>query len=214
MESLHLSFSRAVEACIFKGYKIDPSTTLSHLFYANDAVFIGEWSHSNLKGIMNILRCFSLLSGMSINIQKSHLLGVGIPDNCVAEAAKNLLMLSKEGDRKIAWVKLSKCLLLKIREGWEFLDSFALIQSALPSTVDGFGTKNGRWCFPEVKVVRSMLECLDSSSTVIAVFFVITVPSRIASHYSSCCSVAKDIQRSIICRWWNLDFILMSRNED
>ncbi|GJT30237.1 RNA-directed DNA polymerase, eukaryota [Tanacetum coccineum] len=90
MESLHLSFSRAVEAGIFKGYKIDPSTTLSHLFYADDAVFIGEWSHSNLKGIMNILRCFSLLSGMSINIQKSHLLGVGIPDNCVAEAAKSI----------------------------------------------------------------------------------------------------------------------------
>ncbi|GJR31178.1 RNA-directed DNA polymerase, eukaryota [Tanacetum coccineum] len=63
---------------------------LSHLFYADDAVFIGEWSHSNLKGIMNILRCFSLLSGMSINIQKSHLLGVGIPDNCVAEAAKSI----------------------------------------------------------------------------------------------------------------------------
>ncbi|GKA33664.1 RNA-directed DNA polymerase, eukaryota [Tanacetum coccineum] len=76
MESLHLSFSRAVEAGIFKGYKIDPFTTLSHLFYADDAVFIGEWSHSNLKGIMNI--------------QKRHLLGVGIPDNCVAEAAKSI----------------------------------------------------------------------------------------------------------------------------
>ncbi|GJV71286.1 RNA-directed DNA polymerase, eukaryota [Tanacetum coccineum] len=39
---------------------------------------------------MNILRCFFLLSGISINIQKSHLLGVGIPDNCVAEAAKSI----------------------------------------------------------------------------------------------------------------------------
>nr|GEY80631.1 RNA-directed DNA polymerase, eukaryota [Tanacetum cinerariifolium] len=46
MESLHLSFSRAVETRIF--------------------------------------------TGMSINIQKSHLLGVGIPDNCVAEAAKSI----------------------------------------------------------------------------------------------------------------------------
>ncbi|GJZ99502.1 RNA-directed DNA polymerase, eukaryota [Tanacetum coccineum] len=77
MKSLHLLFSRAVEAGIFTGFRIDPSITLSHLFYADDAVFIGEWSHANLKGIMNILRCFSLLSGMSINIQKSHLLGVG-----------------------------------------------------------------------------------------------------------------------------------------
>nr|GEU64793.1 RNA-directed DNA polymerase, eukaryota [Tanacetum cinerariifolium] len=90
MESLHLSFSWAVEAGIFTGFRVDHSITLYHLFYADDAVFIGEWSHSNLKGIMNILRCFSLLSGMSINIQKSHLLGVGIPDNCVAEAAKSI----------------------------------------------------------------------------------------------------------------------------
>nr|GEV06986.1 RNA-directed DNA polymerase, eukaryota [Tanacetum cinerariifolium] len=62
-ESLHLSFSWATEAGIFTGFRVDHSITLSHLFYADDAVFIGEWSHSNLKGIMNILRCFSLLSG-------------------------------------------------------------------------------------------------------------------------------------------------------
>ncbi|GJS28610.1 hypothetical protein Tco_0489230 [Tanacetum coccineum] len=44
IESLHLSFSRVIEAGIFTGIKIDSSTTLSHLFYADDAVFIGEWS--------------------------------------------------------------------------------------------------------------------------------------------------------------------------
>ncbi|GKG55639.1 hypothetical protein Tco_0574533, partial [Tanacetum coccineum] len=37
MEALHLSFSRALKAGIFSGYKIDSSTTLSHLFYADDA---------------------------------------------------------------------------------------------------------------------------------------------------------------------------------
>ncbi|GJS93081.1 RNA-directed DNA polymerase, eukaryota [Tanacetum coccineum] len=42
----------------------------------------------NLKGIMHILRCFSILSGMTINFQKSQLLGVGICDNHVIEAAK------------------------------------------------------------------------------------------------------------------------------
>nr|GEV89342.1 RNA-directed DNA polymerase, eukaryota [Tanacetum cinerariifolium] len=68
MEALHLSFSRAVDAGIFSGYKIDSSTTLSHLFYADDAVFIGEWSHSNLRGIMNILRCFSLLSAKGVDL--------------------------------------------------------------------------------------------------------------------------------------------------
>ncbi|GJZ65776.1 RNA-directed DNA polymerase, eukaryota [Tanacetum coccineum] len=51
MESLHLSFSRAVEARIFKGYKIDPSTTLSHLFYADDAVFIDNCVAEAAKSI-------------------------------------------------------------------------------------------------------------------------------------------------------------------
>nr|GEY95876.1 RNA-directed DNA polymerase, eukaryota [Tanacetum cinerariifolium] len=69
------------------GIKIESSTTLSYLFYADDAVFIGEWSRGNLTGIMHTLRCFSLLSGLSINIKKSQLLGVGIPDSHVLEAA-------------------------------------------------------------------------------------------------------------------------------
>ncbi|GJV20082.1 RNA-directed DNA polymerase, eukaryota [Tanacetum coccineum] len=90
MESLHLSFSRAVKAGFFTGIGIGYSLTISHLFYADDAVFIGDWSYNNLKGIMNILRCFSLLSGLSINIKKSHLLGVGIPDSIVSAAAMSL----------------------------------------------------------------------------------------------------------------------------
>nr|GEV99269.1 putative RNA-directed DNA polymerase, eukaryota, reverse transcriptase zinc-binding domain protein [Tanacetum cinerariifolium] len=63
METLHLSFSRAEQAGIFSGYKINPSVSLSHLFYADDAVFIGDWSNDNLRG-------------------------VGISDEMVAEAAK------------------------------------------------------------------------------------------------------------------------------
>ncbi|GKE14099.1 RNA-directed DNA polymerase, eukaryota [Tanacetum coccineum] len=79
MESLHLSLSRAIEEGIFKGIKIGSSLNISHLFYADDAVFIGEWSIANLSGITHILHCFSLLSGLTINLKKSHLLGVEIP---------------------------------------------------------------------------------------------------------------------------------------
>ncbi|GJY88561.1 hypothetical protein Tco_0503189 [Tanacetum coccineum] len=77
MESLHLSFSRAVDEGIFTGIKIDSSLNISYLFYADDEVFIGEWSMTNISGITYILHCFSLLSGLTINIRKSHLLGVG-----------------------------------------------------------------------------------------------------------------------------------------
>ncbi|GJT54119.1 RNA-directed DNA polymerase, eukaryota [Tanacetum coccineum] len=90
MESLHLLVSRAIEAGIFKGIKIDSTLNISHLFYADDVVFIGEWSHSNLFGITNILHCFSLLSGLSINLKKSNLLGVGVRSEYVKDAAVNL----------------------------------------------------------------------------------------------------------------------------
>ncbi|GKC07669.1 RNA-directed DNA polymerase, eukaryota, partial [Tanacetum coccineum] len=90
MESLHLSFSRVVDAGIFKGIKIDNSTTISHLFYADDAVFVGEWSDDNLSSVMHALHCFSLASGLKINVKKSHLLGVGIHDLIVAAAASTL----------------------------------------------------------------------------------------------------------------------------
>nr|GEU33284.1 hypothetical protein [Tanacetum cinerariifolium] len=90
MESLHLSFTRIIDAGMFTGVMIDSSVMISHLFYADDTVFIGEWSQKNFKGIMYMLHCFSILSGLSINIMKSHLLGVGIPSSQVLEAASSM----------------------------------------------------------------------------------------------------------------------------
>nr|GFB40227.1 RNA-directed DNA polymerase, eukaryota [Tanacetum cinerariifolium] len=90
MESLHLSFSRVIEAGIFTGIKIDSVTTLSHLFYADDAILVGEWSRENLNGIMNMLCYFSLMSGLSINLKKSQLLGVGVPNSYVQDATMSI----------------------------------------------------------------------------------------------------------------------------
>nr|GEW41474.1 RNA-directed DNA polymerase, eukaryota [Tanacetum cinerariifolium] len=43
MESLHISFSRATSVGVFNGIRINDSTVISHLFYADDAIFMGEW---------------------------------------------------------------------------------------------------------------------------------------------------------------------------
>nr|GFC15085.1 RNA-directed DNA polymerase, eukaryota [Tanacetum cinerariifolium] len=67
MESLHLSVTRAVNDGIFKGLRITGSSSLSHLFYADDAVFIGEWSIENLDNLLKILNCFHLASGLCIH---------------------------------------------------------------------------------------------------------------------------------------------------
>nr|GEV88236.1 RNA-directed DNA polymerase, eukaryota [Tanacetum cinerariifolium] len=87
MESLHLSVTRAVNDGIFKGLRITGSSSLSHLFYADDAVFIGEWSIENLDNILKILNCFHLASGLCINMNKSHVLGVGVPLDIVRQGA-------------------------------------------------------------------------------------------------------------------------------
>ncbi|GJW39612.1 RNA-directed DNA polymerase, eukaryota [Tanacetum coccineum] len=41
MESLHLSFQRVVDAGMYKGIKLSPLLNLSHMFYVDDAVFVG-----------------------------------------------------------------------------------------------------------------------------------------------------------------------------
>ncbi|GKE22856.1 RNA-directed DNA polymerase, eukaryota [Tanacetum coccineum] len=43
MESLHLSFNNVVNAGLYNGIQIDESLNLSHLFYADDVIFVGKW---------------------------------------------------------------------------------------------------------------------------------------------------------------------------
>ncbi|GJT16324.1 RNA-directed DNA polymerase, eukaryota [Tanacetum coccineum] len=90
MESLHLSFSRTVDVGIFKGIQIGKDFTLSHLFYSDDDVFIGEWSDENLSRILHVLHCFSLAYGLKISVKKSHLLRVGVSNDATVAVVTNL----------------------------------------------------------------------------------------------------------------------------
>nr|GEZ71728.1 RNA-directed DNA polymerase, eukaryota [Tanacetum cinerariifolium] len=85
-----MSFTRAIDECVFKGVHLHGLTSISHLFYADYVMFIEEWSDDNLKGIINILQCFFLASGLKINIQKSQVLGVGVPSSIVMQAASSI----------------------------------------------------------------------------------------------------------------------------
>nr|GEZ11567.1 hypothetical protein [Tanacetum cinerariifolium] len=97
MESLHLSFSRAVEEGLFKGICLNGPVSISHLFYANDAMFIREWSDANLRGIINILKCFFLASGLQININKSQVFIALIPKIPDANMVKDFRPISLIG---------------------------------------------------------------------------------------------------------------------
>ncbi|KAJ9536040.1 hypothetical protein OSB04_un000800 [Centaurea solstitialis] len=47
------------------------NVTISHLQYADDAIFFGKWNKVNLKNHIKILECFRILSGLKINLRKS-----------------------------------------------------------------------------------------------------------------------------------------------
>ncbi|GJS57557.1 RNA-directed DNA polymerase, eukaryota, partial [Tanacetum coccineum] len=87
MESLHLSFQNLVEAGMFKGIALDPSTIISHMFYADDAVFVGQWDNSNINTVIYALKCFEKASGLCINMSKSKIMGIAVNDEKVNQVA-------------------------------------------------------------------------------------------------------------------------------
>ncbi|GJX09413.1 RNA-directed DNA polymerase, eukaryota [Tanacetum coccineum] len=90
METLHISFQRVVDAGMFHGIKLGDSVNLSHMFYADDAVFVGEWSERNITTLVHVLDCFHKASGLKINMSKSKIMGFHVEAGKVARAAEKL----------------------------------------------------------------------------------------------------------------------------
>ncbi|GKE70212.1 hypothetical protein Tco_1528284 [Tanacetum coccineum] len=61
-------------------YHLKP-VIISHLQFANDTLFIGQWSLANAKNLSSILTCFHLASGLKVNFNKSKLYGIGAHSN-------------------------------------------------------------------------------------------------------------------------------------
>nr|GFD22458.1 RNA-directed DNA polymerase, eukaryota, reverse transcriptase zinc-binding domain protein [Tanacetum cinerariifolium] len=60
------------------------------MFYADDAIFMGQWSESNIDTIVKVLDCFNSASGLRINMTKSKLLGISLEDDKVKQAAAKI----------------------------------------------------------------------------------------------------------------------------
>jgi len=69
MEALHVMIEKAKMVDKIKGIRVgDGETLISHLFYADDAVFLGDWCKNNVHNIVLLLQCFFLASGLKLNI--------------------------------------------------------------------------------------------------------------------------------------------------
>ncbi|GJY05669.1 RNA-directed DNA polymerase, eukaryota [Tanacetum coccineum] len=90
MESLHLSVQRVVDEGMFHGINLGGVVNLSHMFYADDAVFVGQWSESNISTLVHVLECFHRVSGLKINMSKSKIMGIHVDNVNVSRAANKL----------------------------------------------------------------------------------------------------------------------------
>nr|GFA67488.1 RNA-directed DNA polymerase, eukaryota [Tanacetum cinerariifolium] len=144
MESLHLSFQRVVDAGIFKGIKLSSSLSISHMFYANDAVFVGQWCDGNITTLVHVLECFYRASGLRINMSKSKIMGVLVDNdkvhtwNEVVDRVKNRLSKWKMktlsigvkgqelNSKKASWVNWKKVLAPKEKGGLGVSSLYAL----------------------------------------------------------------------------------------
>ncbi|GJW91592.1 RNA-directed DNA polymerase, eukaryota, reverse transcriptase zinc-binding domain protein [Tanacetum coccineum] len=77
-------------AGLFKGIKLGSSLQMSHLFYADDAIFMGQWNQSNIDTITRVLDVFYRASGLRINMHKSKLMGISVDADLVKQAASKI----------------------------------------------------------------------------------------------------------------------------
>ncbi|GJS94540.1 RNA-directed DNA polymerase, eukaryota [Tanacetum coccineum] len=85
MEGIHVAMDTAMDHGLFRGMSIGLNEyRLSHLLYADDVIFLGEWDENNIKNLITILNCFYLVSGLCLNLSKSNLHGIGVTSHEVS----------------------------------------------------------------------------------------------------------------------------------
>ncbi|KAJ9535113.1 LOW QUALITY PROTEIN: hypothetical protein OSB04_un001809 [Centaurea solstitialis] len=87
----HHSYERSSTRKIFKGVWLNNLLDEVSIFqFANDAIFVGDWSYQNANNLLRVLKCFEACSGLKINLSKSSLSGVLVPKEEVKNLARRL----------------------------------------------------------------------------------------------------------------------------
>ncbi|KAJ0522259.1 hypothetical protein HanIR_Chr10g0480351 [Helianthus annuus] len=58
--------------------------------YADDVVFMGNWDEESIFNIMQIMRCFHLISGLKLSHSKSNLFGLEVGESSMIQMANSI----------------------------------------------------------------------------------------------------------------------------
>ncbi|XP_071695305.1 uncharacterized mitochondrial protein AtMg01250-like [Rutidosis leptorrhynchoides] len=90
-EGLNRLAKKASDVNLLKGIDVGTNRIkVSYLQYADDTLFLGEWSKKNERNIMKLLMFFEKLSGLKVNFTKSSLFGVGVPNHRICEMTDSM----------------------------------------------------------------------------------------------------------------------------
>lgn len=61
MEGLNIAIKNSCEKSLIRGIKLPRNgRILSHLFYVDDATFVGDWDRDNIRNPSAVLKCFHI----------------------------------------------------------------------------------------------------------------------------------------------------------
>ncbi|GJR68592.1 hypothetical protein Tco_0014657 [Tanacetum coccineum] len=101
---------------------------ISHMFYADDAVFVGQWSYSNIDTIVHVLDCFYRASSLHINMSKSKLMGISVDEEKVDQATSKIGCATLKAPFSYLGSKVGG-LMSRIQSWKEIVDSMVMCHS-------------------------------------------------------------------------------------
>ncbi|GJY05193.1 RNA-directed DNA polymerase, eukaryota, reverse transcriptase zinc-binding domain protein [Tanacetum coccineum] len=149
MESLHVLFQRVVDAGLFTGIMLDTSISVTHLFYDDDAIFMGQWNQANIDTITRSLlkwehavERYGFLECMVARLSKWKLKTISIGGRLTL--LKSVLADAKS--RKSCWVSWKKVMASKDTGGLGVASLFTLNRALMFKWVWRFITqKKSLW---------------------------------------------------------------------
>lgn len=151
-EGLHLLLERAVACNIIKPVKVGKDNIeISHLQYADDTILISPAGANNAWGFRCVLKLFQLVSGLTVNYDKSNLVGIGMEEGEILEMANRFgclagslpinyldIKIGTSLSRVVNWKYIVDKIQRKI-SGWKnqmfsFGDRITLVRSVLLAT--------------------------------------------------------------------------------